>query len=148
MGDARAERIARTEVLRSSNFGTLEAYRQTGVVEKKMWLATPGTTGSRESHEELDGSVIGLNEEWTDPATGKKALHPGGFDDPASDCNCRCAVTAWIDDPGKAMRVKASRSALYRAHVERRQAWQRRSQKAVAGGLTRQRDAVMRVLRP
>lgn len=34
----RATRIARTETLRASNFGALEAYKQSKVVEKKEWL--------------------------------------------------------------------------------------------------------------
>lgn len=34
----RAEKIARTEVLKATNAATLEGYRQSGVVEGKMWL--------------------------------------------------------------------------------------------------------------
>lgn len=35
---SRAEMIARTEVLKSTNFATVEAYRQSGVVKGKEWL--------------------------------------------------------------------------------------------------------------
>lgn len=38
MKDYRSERIARSEVIRASNFATNEAYIQSGVVESKEWL--------------------------------------------------------------------------------------------------------------
>lgn len=52
---SQAERIARTEVLRASNKATIEAYRQTGVVQGKEWLTS------------RDGTVC----DWCDPMDGK-----------------------------------------------------------------------------
>jgi len=40
-GTSRARKIARTEVARSSNFATTEAFRQSGVVTAKEWITTP-----------------------------------------------------------------------------------------------------------
>lgn len=62
---ARAEMIARTESLKASNAATVEAYRQSGVVEAKEWLA------ERDSRcclfcLALDGKVIGLNKNYFD----------------------------------------------------------------------------------
>jgi HK97 family phage portal protein len=59
----RAGMIARTEVLRASNFGTLEAYRQSEVVEAQEWLA------ERDGRAciyclEMDGKIIGLDKKW------------------------------------------------------------------------------------
>jgi len=61
----RAEMIARTEAIRASNFGAVEAYRQSGVVEAEEWLA------ERDDRTcpfclEMDGKVIGLDESFFD----------------------------------------------------------------------------------
>ncbi len=40
MESYRAERIARSEVIRASNFAATEAYQQSGVVDKVQWLTT------------------------------------------------------------------------------------------------------------
>jgi len=60
---SRARMIARTEAIRASNTASVEAYRQSGVVEAKEWLA------ERDSRTcpfcmEMDGKVIGLNEAY------------------------------------------------------------------------------------
>ena len=56
----RADMIARTESLRASNFATVEAYKQSGVVEAKEWLT------ERDNRVcpwclAMDGKVIGLS---------------------------------------------------------------------------------------
>jgi len=78
----RAEKIARTETIRASNQGALEAYKQSGVVEKKIWIASADAC---EACLELDGKVERLedsffNDDYSDGQT--PPLHP----------NCRCAV--------------------------------------------------------
>ncbi len=60
---SRAEMIARTESLRASNSASVEAYRQSGVVQAKEWLA------ERDNRTcpfcmEMDGKVIGLNAKY------------------------------------------------------------------------------------
>lgn len=146
-GDARAENIARTEIVGGSNFGTLDGYKQSGVVDNKGWMATPGTQGSRESHEDLDGVEIGIHEVWTDRATGATAQHPGGFGDPASDCNCRCSIYAAIDDhdDGKAWRSKGESHAS----IERRRAPHVAKMKAAAAKVldAQRAEVIKRLLR-
>lgn len=150
-GDARAELIARTEVVGGSNFGTLQGYKQSGVVTKKTWLATPGTKGSRESHESLDGTTIGIDDDFTDSSTGATGQHPGGFGDPASDCNCRCAVAAAIDETGGGNDGKSigqQKSLGTHAHHEAARAKHEKALRAgVARALQVQRTAVVKKLK-
>lgn len=98
----RAERIARTEVLRASNFATEEAYRQSNVVEAKEWLT---------AHDErvcpwcgpMDGKTIELNDAFADKGdtitgtneNGKKVRLNIGLSDvqaPPLHPNCRCTL--------------------------------------------------------
>jgi HK97 family phage portal protein len=53
----RIERLARTEVIKTSNEITEAAYKQSGVVQKKEWLANPGAC---EFCRALNGSTIQL----------------------------------------------------------------------------------------
>ena len=92
-GVGRAMNIARTESTRAVNRSSVESYRQasqeTGLNIQKEWLASfDGNT--RETHAELDGQRIGVDESWT--TENGSTMFPGGFGDPAEDCNCRCTV--------------------------------------------------------
>jgi len=54
----------------------------------KQWDSTmDGAT--RPIHRRLDGQIREVDEPFE--MGGKKAMYPGGFGDPAEDCNCRCA---------------------------------------------------------
>ncbi len=86
----RAITIARTETVRSSNFGSMEAMRQAGIGEK-MWLSSRDDR-VREAHMLLDGVTIPTNGQFTSPITGAFAVHPGAFGDAEDDINCRCTV--------------------------------------------------------
>jgi SPP1 gp7 family putative phage head morphogenesis protein len=84
MSKYRSERIARSEVIRASNFGTNEAYKQSGVVEKKIWL-TAFDERTCDECVALDGESVGLDDEFdeNDYEQVKFApLHP----------NCRCTI--------------------------------------------------------
>lgn len=79
----RSERIARTEIVRASNFATEEAFKESGVVEGKEWLATiDERTGDLDAA--LDGAVAKLGADFK--AGGETVpyppLHP----------NCRCTL--------------------------------------------------------
>ena len=80
---AESERIARTEVISASNGAELEAYKQSGVIEKKEWLAEPDAC---EICAALDGEVVKLNK-----------MFSGGFDYPPAHPNCRCAILPVIE---------------------------------------------------
>jgi len=56
----RAEMVARTEVIRASNYGAKEAWRQAGV-EEVQWLASDDACGYCI---DLDGKVVGINENF------------------------------------------------------------------------------------
>jgi SPP1 gp7 family putative phage head morphogenesis protein len=77
-----AQRITRTEVIRTSNQATLDAYEQSGVVEGKQWL----TAGAVDECAEYDGQIESLDgnfySDTSDFADGDPPLHP----------NCRCVL--------------------------------------------------------
>jgi len=86
------ERIARTEVLSTSNEATIEAYVQSDVVEKKEWLATMDDR-VRDSHAEMNGKVVELDERFSNGL-----LFPGDpMGDPEEIINCRCTILPVIE---------------------------------------------------
>ena len=87
----RATAIARTETTRAAGFGNVTAFKEGGITEKE-WVATPGPR-TRDDHADMDGQVVGIDDAFTTPG-GLEGDHPGDFDDPAEDCNCRCTVVA------------------------------------------------------
>lgn len=103
----RAEVVARTEILRASNMGTLNAWMQSGVVEEKVWHTAPdacpicfpldGTTVSLSEPFFKQGAEIDYIDETGDEPKMKTytcdysdveagSLHP----------NCRCTILAVI----------------------------------------------------
>lgn len=87
------ETIARTEVVGAANGGTLEAWRQSEVVESKVWLAALDDR-TRESHVEAHGQTVGLDEDFV--VGGASGPAPGQMGDPDEDINCRCSMTAGL----------------------------------------------------
>lgn len=88
-----AETIARTEVNGAANGGTLLAWKQSGVVEGKEWLAALDDR-TRDDHVDAHGQVVGLDEDFD--VGGARGPCPGSMGDPAQDCNCRCTIIAKI----------------------------------------------------
>lgn len=110
----RAERIARTEVLKAGNFGTLEAYKQSGVVVGKQWLTAEDEFVCQWCAP-LNGKVISLDDTFFDQGSqfvGKDGgiinfkldsvpaapLHP----------NCRCTIVPITISQRQAKPVKKS----------------------------------------
>lgn len=95
-GPARARNIARTETTRSISAGqriaTLEA-QDTGLDIEEEWL-TARDSHVRETHRKLDGITTSPNQPWE--VDGYSVEYPGGFGDPAEDCNCRCTIVPRI----------------------------------------------------
>lgn len=83
-----AQVITRTEVLRASTQGTLDAYKQSGVVEGKQWL----TAGASDECADYEGQIESLDgnfySETTEFADGDPPLHP----------NCRCVLLPVLID--------------------------------------------------
>jgi len=82
---SRAVKIARTETINASNSGALEAYKQSGVVEKKEWLATMDDR-VRDEHAAMNGEVVDIDKPFSNGE-----MYPG-------DVNCRCTVLPVIKD--------------------------------------------------
>lgn len=98
MQDYRAERIARSEVVRASNFAATEAYDQSGVVEGVQWIVTPDDRLCPYC-EELDGKTISLGDNFFnkgDTVTGSdNSTFDLNYEDvefPPLHPNCRCTV--------------------------------------------------------
>lgn len=87
--ESRATLIARTETTRVTNGAqreTLSEYQaESGRKVTKEWLSAGPDGRTRDEHLELDGTRIGIDEEFTDPKTGDRMLAP-------SQPNCRCSL--------------------------------------------------------
>lgn len=85
------ETIARTEVIGASNGGTLEAWKQTDVVEGKSWLAALDDR-TRDTHVAAHGQTVGLDEDFQ--VGGCSGPAPGQTGCAEEDIQCRCTITA------------------------------------------------------
>lgn len=90
--DAKGQRsrmISRTEVLRSTNFATEEAFRQSQVVRGKEWLTAQDERVDDECAA-LDGKIIDIEDDF----------HEGKFSDefPPLHPNCRCTILPVLID--------------------------------------------------
>jgi len=79
-----AERIARTEVIEAHNQADVLAYKQSGVVSKKEWLAEPDAC---EICREVDQQQVLLNDSFST-----------GGDSPPAHPNCRCAILPVLEE--------------------------------------------------
>lgn len=117
----RAIGIVRTEghrVQQESVFHCQQRAREKGADIVKQWDSTLDSL-TRPHHRELDGQVRETDAPFE--IAGKKAMYPGGFGDPAEDCNCRCCLlqrakwslseekyyTKWHGDKNELVRVEA-----------------------------------------
>lgn len=89
--ESRSITIAQNEVARASNFASVEGYRQVGI-KQKAWQATDDDK-VRDSHLEMDGQVVDIDEEFTS-GDGNHAPYPCEFGIAEEDINCRCGVLA------------------------------------------------------
>jgi len=85
-GDKEAIRIARTQTGRVINQASVEAYKQTDVVDRKEWIATMDDR-VRPEHAEADGQIVDKDKPFSVGGTLKDA---------PDDINCRCAVAPVI----------------------------------------------------
>jgi SPP1 gp7 family putative phage head morphogenesis protein len=82
----RAEKIARTETISASNQGALQAYKQSGVIEKKEFYAALDERVCDECMA-LHKEVVGIDENFSN-----------GIDAPPVHPNCRCTILPVIKD--------------------------------------------------
>lgn len=83
-----AQRITRTEVMRAANQSTLDAFKQSGVVQGQQWVAFNSTDECADYDgkvETLDSTFYQADYEFTD---GEPPLHP----------NCKCILMPVLID--------------------------------------------------
>jgi SPP1 gp7 family putative phage head morphogenesis protein len=80
----RPEMISRTEVIRVSNSGLIDLYKQNGI-QKKRWLAAMSDRTCPYCNE-LNGQIIGINESFNSSV--------GDVTQPPLHVNCRCTTIA------------------------------------------------------
>lgn len=95
VSEARAVRIARTEIISASNYGSLEGAKATGLEFNKTWIATRDNR-TREAHRQ-DIRNIPKNDAFTVSIEGRqeRLKFPGDRSLGASAANvvnCRCAI--------------------------------------------------------
>lgn len=139
----RAERIARTEVVRSANWATHRAHVQSGVVQLRRWIATPDDR-TRDTHAALHGVTAKLNEPFISGLAS--AIAPGQFGVPEEDINCRCTTVAVIDDPEEDGFDQAKLKAAWEVFDKRAQSWESKALQAIRSGFRAQRDEVLAML--
>jgi len=135
--------IARTEVVRASNFGNFEAMRQ-AAVEQKEWLATRDER-VRDEHLAMDGQVKPVDQPFVAPS-GQEAMYPGDFGVAGLDVNCRCTVLPVVG--GKTMlETEEKRVGYWKKYDADLRPWERRMEAATKKGFQAQQDAVMAELK-
>lgn len=86
----RSTTIARTELLSASNEGSLDGARQSGVAERKVWLATDDTR-TRDTHAVSDGQTVPVEQPFD--IGGTPLMFPGDPAGPAKETiQCRCTM--------------------------------------------------------
>lgn len=149
---ASAERNARTMVTGAENKGRLDSYENLagqGVVQKKVWIATPDDR-TRESHFEIDGEEVDI-----DQAFSNGLMFPGDQSgDPSEWWNCRCSmrdhIVGFVKPDGSIKYVNGDRgdtlhSKQMQEEKERRETENKSSQeiietKIIESGIIDERD--------
>ena len=94
------ETIARTETIGAMNGGSIEAWRQSEVVESKTWLSalddrTREPPESEFDHRTAHGETVHIDEPFVQ--TGEPLMFPGADEGSAGNVvNCRCSMTAGL----------------------------------------------------
>ena len=85
-------RIIDTEAHRDYNTGVYDAGKQSGVpgLKKQWWTMADGRV--RDTHTYIHGVKVGLDDRFY-TFDGDSALHPGDFEKPENNVNCRCWIS-------------------------------------------------------
>lgn len=96
VADKRAKTIARTEVVGSSNFGRYVGINESGFKVKEWFTALDERV--RESHQEMHGQKIDVEDNWEMPS-GASLRYPGDYSGPPEEIiNCRCIEVVVLKD--------------------------------------------------
>ncbi|MED4649680.1 phage head morphogenesis protein [Bacillus inaquosorum] len=95
----RARTTAITEVLAASSAAQHESYVQSPAVKKKKWRHSGGKKNNpRENHIDLDGTVIGVDEEFHIPGSSETCMFPRDHHLSAGErVHCHCILNPVID---------------------------------------------------
>ncbi|PAE66201.1 hypothetical protein F9B13_08095 [Bacillus subtilis] len=96
----RARTTAITEVLAASSAAQHESYAQSPAVKKKKWRHSGEKKNNpRENHIDLDGTVIGLDEEFQIPGSSESCMFPRDPNLSAGErVNCHCVLSPVVDN--------------------------------------------------
>ncbi len=87
-----SRRIAATEMTRTDGWGSVEGYKQNEAINRKGWNCQMLDT-SRETHIEMDGKEVDIDEDFEVGPEHALMAHPGDDRAPAGEvCNCRCST--------------------------------------------------------
>ena len=85
------QRVAETDATRVYNSGILDAARNSGLSGvRKQWI-TMEDDRVRDPHAYLDMMIVPYEQKFYS-YDGDSAMAPGGFSNPALNCNCRCVL--------------------------------------------------------
>lgn len=111
----RAERIARTETIKASNYGAVESYKESGIVTSKRWLTTPDER-TCEWCGPMNGKTLGLDDSYFEKGDvfagnrgGVIKLNYENVGEPPLHSNCRCTVVPVVTD-GRGMKGPGGRT--------------------------------------
>lgn len=94
-GALRAQRISRTETLRSQESGydrrIARALANGAPIIGSEWMSDALAAKWKRRHDLLDGVRVGVGVQFTYPTSGVKTDGPGLSGDPGEDVHCRCA---------------------------------------------------------
>lgn len=96
----RARTTAITEVLAASSAAQHESYAQSPAVKKKKWRHSGGKKNNpRENHIDLDGTVIGVDEEFQIPGSSETCMFPRDTKLSAGErVHCHCVLSPVVDN--------------------------------------------------
>jgi len=140
---AHAEKVARTETTRSSNFASEAAYRQSGVIPRKEWIPTVSDDRTRDEHLALNKEIVAIDEPFE--INGNPADFPGGFGIAELDINCRCTVAPVVDDVDETRSADA-RVAFWKAKDAAQQPWQKKAEAAFLRAWAKQSKPILKRL--
>lgn len=145
----RARMIARTEINTSSNFTNTEAFKQSGIVKQRQWIATLDDR-TREAHTAssgLDGQIVALGADFeikSGDFAGATARNPGEFGDVALNANCRCTTIAVFDDTGRDFQA---RRQIWKVNERRKRPWVLEAMAAFQAAFKEQKKSALAKLR-
>ena len=89
--------------------------------------------------------VVNISDPFTVPFgedAGATAMHPGGFNVPSQDINCRCTTIPVIETPKSA----AAQERYTKIFTQQQRAWERSALRVLKRGFKTQRDELLAAL--